>query len=726
MKHTIFNPAEYLEHNGNNKPDNKRTANGSNATHDNALNATHGDNLNATPHDNHKATPDDTLARVAEVADRVAASGRDITQGYDNWLRLAFALSDGLGEAGRQIFNRLSQMNADYDSRECNRLYDNCMKGHKGGITIATFFQMARDLANVDLKEMARERGKREEKSLQKSLNCLNCLNVSLSHKMDNKCNKKDNILIYNNLDNTTNSTGDNETMRQLRQLRQSCKGFFNGYTFSDKLNTADLPPILKRIMQLHDDVVSRDKMIIGTLNIVSGLIGAASGTPDMPSGVYGLYDGRKVYAPLYNILFANAGSSKGDLNFCRQLAKPLKDEMRREYEGKKMEYERLMAAYEAKRKQKDKGDRGEPPVEPVFRTPFVPGNSSSSAVYRAIDANGGWGLMFETEADTVSAMISSDYGNYSDLMRKAFHHETISMNRVSEKLHIDVDSPRLSVMLTCTPGQLQPLFPNWENGLGSRFFFYQFPEEEPRFNNVFARNTRPFDEEYLKMGESLLKLYHALEERKGRPVQFVMSSNQQESFLTSFQEMLKDQYEMLGSEYKAFVYRLALGGFRYAMVLSTLRRLATMTDLGGIFQPEESAMVCDDRDFATAMTIVETLANHTARVYTRLAKETENPFAEKGIKLTPEEIKIYRRLPDGEFKASDYVAIAKEQNISRASAYRLINLFCNAYGIITPTRHGYYRKAAVGNDDASKSGRTEAQSGGTEPQSGGTENESN
>ena len=719
MKHTIFNPAEYLEHNGNNKPDNNRTANGNNATHDNVSNATHGNANYATNGNGSNATPDDTLARVAEVADRVAASGRDITQGYDNWLRLAFTLSDGLGETGRQIFDRLSQMNADYDTRECNRLYDNCMKGNKGGITIATFFQMARDLANVDLKEMARERGKKKEKCPK----CPKCPTVPLSQINNKKCNKKDNILIYNNLDKTYNSTWDSGTVGHLGHF---CKDFSNGYTFSDKLDTEDLPPILKRIMQLHEDVVSRDKMIIGTLNIVSGLIGAASGTPDMPSGVYGLYDGRKVYAPLYNILFANAGSSKGDLNFCRQLAKPLKDEMRREYEGKKMEYERLMAAYEAKRKQKDKGDRGEPPVEPVFRTPFVPGNSSSSAVYRAIDANGGWGLMFETEADTVSAMISSDYGNYSDLMRKAFHHETISMNRVSEKLHIDVDSPRLSVMLTCTPGQLQPLFPNWENGLGSRFFFYQFPEEEPRFNNVFARNTRPLDEEYLKMGESLLKLYHALEERKGRPVQFVMSSNQQESFLTSFQEMLKDQYEMLGSEYKAFVYRLALGGFRYAMVLSTLRRLATMTDLGGIFQPEESAMVCDDRDFATAMTIVETLANHTARVYTRLAKETENPFAEKGIKLTPEEIKIYRRLPDGEFKASDYVAIAKEQNISRASAYRLINLFCNAYGIITPTRHGYYRKAAAGNDDASKSGGTEAQSSGTEPQSGGTENASN
>ena len=133
-------------------------------------------------------------------------------QGYDNWLRLAFALSDGLGVAGRQVFDRLSQMNADYDTRECNRLYDNCMKGNKGGITIATFFQMARDLANVDLKEMARERGKKEERSLQKSLKCLKCLTVSPSHKMNNNCNKKDNILIYNNLGKTTISCWDNGT----------------------------------------------------------------------------------------------------------------------------------------------------------------------------------------------------------------------------------------------------------------------------------------------------------------------------------------------------------------------------------------------------------------------------------------------------------------------------------------------------------------------------------
>lgn len=32
-------------------------------------------------------------------------------------------------------------------------------------------------------------------------------------------------------------------------------------------------PPLLKRIIQLHDNAVSREKMLIGTPDIVSGLI---------------------------------------------------------------------------------------------------------------------------------------------------------------------------------------------------------------------------------------------------------------------------------------------------------------------------------------------------------------------------------------------------------------------------------------------------------------------
>ena len=82
---------------------------------------------------------------------------------------------------------------------------------------------ITREIVNVDLKEMARERGKREENSLQNCTTCPTCTNVPLSHITKNKCNKKDNILIYNNLDKNTISCWDNGTMGQVVQF---CKDF--------------------------------------------------------------------------------------------------------------------------------------------------------------------------------------------------------------------------------------------------------------------------------------------------------------------------------------------------------------------------------------------------------------------------------------------------------------------------------------------------------------------
>ena len=58
-------------------------------------------------------------------------------------------------------------------------------------------------MASVDFKEKARERWKRKEKSLKS----LKSLTVSQFHITNNKCNKKDNILIYNDLGKIPYST---------------------------------------------------------------------------------------------------------------------------------------------------------------------------------------------------------------------------------------------------------------------------------------------------------------------------------------------------------------------------------------------------------------------------------------------------------------------------------------------------------------------------------------
>jgi hypothetical protein len=650
---------------------------------------------NVASHTQTIETDCDLYKEVKGIADIIASRHIDITSGYQNWLCLGFSLADGLGEDGREFFHELSQMNADYNATECDKKYTSCLKGSSNGngngITINTFFKMAKD-AGVNLSEIAKERIKSNHSQKQ-----------SLSHNSANNAilpsaKSIENIgksTILGNLDNEMPS----DTLALLAQnngkgsTSPSCP--VSGYTFSDKIKIEDLPTFLSPIFDVHQDVVCRDKMLLGVLNVISGLMGGANGNEEAQSGIYGIYDGRRVYAPLFNIIFGTAGSAKGDLAFCKLLARPIKMEMRRQYEAEKAKYEEEMADYEANNKGKKKGERSTPPKEPAFRDPFMPGNSSSAAVYRALDANGGWGMMYETEADTISQMTGTDYGNYSDFMRKAYHHEPVSMNRVSDKIHIDIESPRLSICITCTPGQLPSLFPTFENGLGSRFQFYELPDEKVEFHDVFAQTDNPLEYTYKQMGEELLPLYHAMQQRVGHPIQFVLSKAQQKKFLDTYGEVLVDQFQMYGIGMNAFIFRTALANFRYAMILTALRRLSEWNKQDGIFSDDENALVCDDKDFDIAMEIVGCLVNHTARVYSVLAKESENPFANKGINLSSEELRLYNAIPAGEIKTKDFICIAESFNVSKRTAHRILGKFSSQYGILSPVRHGAYYKSA-------------------------------
>ncbi len=603
----------------------------------------------------------------------------DITSPYPEWRDLGFALANGLGESGRELFHRLSQPNPEYDREKCDRKYTNFVKTNDGRIQIGTFFHKVQE-AGFDLSENARQRMREAQRQKGR---------VSATSATPPSANRMENIeknAILRDFEDDTPVGGVAEVAE---------KGHF-GYTFSDKIKVENLPGFLKIIFQNHPDVVTRDKMLLGVINVNSGLMGGANGTVDAPSGIYGYYAGHRVYAPVYTLTYGSAATRKGDLLFCKLLVRPVRMEMRREYEAAKAKYEEELAAYEAQCRGKNKAECGPAPKEPTYTDPFLSANSSVSAGYRAMEANGGWGIVFETEADTVSNMLASDFGDYSDLWRKTYHHEPVSMSRVSEKLHIDIENPRLSIFITCTPGQLPALFPSFENGLGSRFQFYSLPDDKLEFMDVFAQSDNSLEEAYKQMGEELLPLYHALKGRRGNPVQFVMSKAQQQEFLTTFQKVLVEKFHMLGAGINAFVYRTALTHFRYAMVLTTLRRLSEWNKVDDLFPEDERALVCDDRDFHTAMQIVGCLINHTARVYAVLAKENDNPFANRGLNIKPNELSVYKALPEGEFRTSDFLRVAQEQNIKKRTAERMLGTMCHDYGIIKPAdRQGVYWKSS-------------------------------
>ena len=56
-------------------------------------------------------TSEDTRAKVERVISLIEQKGIDITNGYDNWLKVGFALTSEFQEAGRGIFHRVSRQN---------------------------------------------------------------------------------------------------------------------------------------------------------------------------------------------------------------------------------------------------------------------------------------------------------------------------------------------------------------------------------------------------------------------------------------------------------------------------------------------------------------------------------------------------------------------------------------------------------------------------------------
>lgn len=83
--------------------------------------------------------------KVEQLINKILESKVDITEGYDNWLKIGFALADEFGESGRNYFHQVSQWHSEYNVAECNRQYTNCIKANGKGVTIASFFGLCKD-----------------------------------------------------------------------------------------------------------------------------------------------------------------------------------------------------------------------------------------------------------------------------------------------------------------------------------------------------------------------------------------------------------------------------------------------------------------------------------------------------------------------------------------------------------------------------------------------------
>jgi len=572
----------------------------------------------------------DTINDVNELVKEIVSRGIDLTVGYDNWLKVGFALASELGESGRELYHQLSAQNAEYNYSQCDKQYTHCVKGHGSGVTIATLFHLAKE-AGVDLKKE-----------------------------------------VFPTPLSPDTPTGD---------LEEEEEKAITAGTFSDKCTKEDYPMIIRRIIEECTEQETADMMCIGAVVETSSVI----------PNVYGIYDRRKIHAPLYASIVAPPASDKGQLtagiNLVRPIHQMIRDANQREMENYKQE----LAQYNNDAR---KNDGSTPPKEPPYRSLFIPANSSSTATYQALNDNHGVGLIFETEGDNMAQALKTDYGDYSVGLRAAFHHEAISYNRRKDNEHVDIQCPKLAVMISGTPRQLQKLFPDAENGLFSRFIHYM-ANRRLTWRNVFASDESTIDDAIAELGKKYLRVYKYLEKRQGNPIKFVLKENQQEEFNKFFEYLQTEQAAQIGDDIVATVRRLGLITFRIAMVLSVLR-FAEMEQI-----EVQDEITCDDRDFNTAMVWVNILLNHSAMVYENYLNHQNEQHNNKLEKLTEQQKRLYEALGD-EFTTQDYVAEAKVQNIPKKSADKYVGYFINKYKIAVRVKNGLYQKT-VDKEDGSK-----------------------
>ena len=569
----------------------------------------------------------DTATKVEKLIDLLKSSHTDITADYNDWLKVGFALASEFGESGRSYFHDISSINQGYSQTESDTKFTECLKSDSGRTDIGTLFYLAKNkgitLFSHDTLEHHTRSANRTKGQSDK--------NVPL-----------------------TLSEEDPEEMPPLPMFPE------------DIFRT--LPGLLQKVTALMHTPQERSLILIGSIATLSSAL--------LPMKT--IYFGKTIYPNMYLFIPGPAGAGKGKLDFCFRLVKPIHKEKLERWNTAKDEYKKEYARYKRQRK----GENIDPPEKPPIQLLRVPANSSATSFAQAMAENGNL-LLFETEGDTVVNTFNSDFGNYSDSFRKAFAHESFGyLRRGDDGEEREIESPRLSTVLSGTPEQVKSLIRDAENGLLSRFMFFCVNSTSEWLDGFesYGEDT-PLEETFDSIGAEFTAFTKRLESIQ--QIRFSLSLPQIGKFNDFFASEKERMQDFNGDRYSASSHRLAWCFLRIAMVLTALR----MMDSGSITETIE----CSDIDFATTQAIIRVISRHNDYIFNVLDKERPEGIAVADSYSSATRKSILSALP-GYFTTTDMKDISQKIGKSLRTVRRQIARAIEA-GEIQQVKHGEYKK---------------------------------
>lgn len=427
------------------------------------------------------------------------------------------------------------------------------------------------------------------------------------------------------------------------------------------------MPDLLQQGAFAFTDERERDVFLTGALAILSGCL----------PGVKGVYAGNEVFPNLFSFAIAPAASGKGALKFAKMLADEYHSFVLKASREAEAQYNQDLSEHKQKLHSKKKNDDAfeEVPVKPSFKVVYIPANTSYAKILWHLEQNEGTGIICETEADTLGNVFKQEWGSYSDMLRKSFHHERLSSSRKGNNEFTEVNAPSLSIALSGTPNQVTGLIASSEDGLFSRFMFYAFKVEQkwkdvsPNANNV------NLTEHFKTLSLTVFKMVLFLQ-REETIVE--LTATQWQQLNHSCEAWLNEVTMFTAEEAASIVKRLGLILYRMAMLFTALRK----------FENGEAAtqVVCTDEDFSTSLRLAEIYLHHSILMFNNLPKQSEATHFKTGDSKR----KFFDALPQ-EFTRQQAVETGK---LFTLSARTVDDILHNATGkALEKLKAGHYRK---------------------------------
>lgn len=383
-------------------------------------------------------------------------------------------------------------------------------------------------------------------------------------------------------------------------------------------------------------------------------LLSFITSTASILRNVKGNYRNDDFFVNIFTCIIAPPASGKSFMKWARHIIMPIENFLIKESLDNKKEYDHQQEL--VKQGELEYEDVME---EPPFRLQLIPADITSSMWMLQLNENDGYGLMYDTEIDSLVNANASQKNFLSDKLRKISENEPLSLMRKTDRERILIEEGIMSLLLSGTPRQFTDLIKDTENGLFSRIIPFVLKGNSSWIDSLKTENIN-YKEHFDVLSKDVLELFKVLYGRDSS-ITFKFSNQQFKRLDEKFRIKLSNSIDEVGLDARASILRLATITLKIAIVLSSFR-LFENNNLKSINQ-------CEDVDFDIALSLSDVISESIIDVIKKMNNDRiENSY--RGIKLD------YFYALSKSFTYSDSQELAQEMGIKLRTAQKWVYKF--------------------------------------------------